>query len=51
MAYRLTKKAIAQRQKLDVMRRGRERARMARPLEERAPELLPPGSGVGIPSL
>ena len=37
--YRLTKKAEAQRQKLEAMRRGRERARMAQPLEERAPEL------------
>lgn len=37
--YRLTKKAIAQRKKLEAMRLGRERARMARPVEERAPEL------------
>lgn len=35
--YRLTKKAIAQRQKLEAMRIGRERARMARPVEEREP--------------
>ena len=37
--YRLTKKAAAQRQKLSAMRIGQERARMARPAEERAPEL------------
>lgn len=30
--YRLTKKALAQRQKLEAMRIGRERARMARPV-------------------
>ena len=35
----MTKKAIAQRQKIEAMRLGRERARMARPVEERAPEL------------
>lgn len=37
--YRLTKKAEAQRRKLEAMRRGRERARMLRPIEERAPDL------------
>ena len=39
MTYRLTAKAVAQRKKLEAMRIGRERARMARPLEERAPDL------------
>lgn len=37
--YRLTKKAAAQRQKLEAMRRGRDRARMLSPIEERPPEL------------
>lgn len=38
--YRLTKKAAAQRtRRLESMRRGKDAARMARPAEERAPEL------------
>lgn len=37
--YRLTKKAEAQRHKLEAMRRGKVAARMERPIEERAPEL------------
>lgn len=39
MTYRLTAKAAAQRKTLETMRLGRERARMARPVEERPPEL------------
>lgn len=38
MSYRVTKKAEAQRHKLEAMRRGKDAARMARPAEERAPE-------------
>lgn len=38
--YRLTKKAAAQRtSRLESMRRGKDAARMGRPIEERAPEL------------
>lgn len=38
--YRLTKKAAAQRtRRLESMRRGKDAARMARPVEERVPEL------------
>lgn len=39
MTYRLTKKAEAQRKKLEAMRRGRERARMLRPVEDRPSDL------------
>lgn len=38
--YRLTKKAAAQRtRRLESMRRGKDAARMARPVEDRAPAL------------
>lgn len=39
MSYRLTKKAEAQRHRIEAMRRGKIAARMERPIEERAPEL------------
>lgn len=40
MTYRLTQKAAAQRQKLDAMRRGRERARLSGPAPD-YPAALP----------
>ncbi len=39
MAYRLTKKAEKQRERLAAMQRGKDAVRMARPLEEREPDL------------
>ena len=42
MSYRLTKKAAAQRQRLIAMRAGRERIRLANPMEDRP---------VGLPDL
>jgi len=39
MSYRVTRRAEKQRRRLEAMRRGKDAARMARSLEERAPDL------------